>query len=244
MSIGYGHVLALTVDGRVFSWGKNFYGQLGLGDHRDKSLPQHVSHLEEESNKIVQVEAGMHHSLALTESGQVFAWGYNRDYELGLNDNMDRVLPQELQTLKGRKVTSISAGSYHNLALTDEGSLFSWGLNNYSQLGRIVDKVGKFPAPVSITTGLSGKKQGGRKLKPKKIAAGTWHSLAIVESGQVYAWGRCHFGAVGSKCKTTGSGVQGSQQFPGRIVELEDKEIIDITAGAAHSLAVAVSNAN
>lgn len=234
VAIGYGHVLALTKDGRVFAWGKNFYGQLGVGDHRDKSAPQLVSHLEEE--RIVEVQAGQYHSLARTEAGAVFAWGYNRDYELGLNDNMDRVLPQDIATLKGRKVAQISAGNYHNLALTEDGSVLSWGLSNYGQLGRAVNKHGKFPGSVAITTGLSGGKQGGRHLKAKKVAAGGWHSLAIVDSGQVYAWGRCHFGQVGSKCDD--HGTQGIQQFPMRITELEDKRVVDIAAGAGHSMAV------
>ena len=98
---------------------------------------------------------------------------------------MDRVLPQDIPTLKNRKVAQISAGSYHNLALAEDGSLLSWGLNNYGQLGRNADKYGKWPGLVSITD-----HQGGRKLKGKKIAAGTWHSLAIAENNQVYAWGR------------------------------------------------------
>lgn len=228
VSIGYGHVLAVTMDGKVFSWGKNFYGQLGVGDHRDKSTPEAVSHLEGET--IVEVSAGQYHSLALTKTGVVYAWGYNRDYELGLNDNMDRVLPQDIPTLKNRKVAQISAGSYHNLALAEDGSLLSWGLNNYGQLGRNADKYGKWPGLVSITD-----HQGGRKLKGKKIAAGTWHSLAIAENNQVYAWGRCHFGQVGSKCDKSGSGVQ---TIPVRVIELEDKRVVDIAAGAAHSVAV------
>ena len=185
-----------------------------------------------------------YHSLALTKEGHVYVWGYNRDYELGLNDNMDRVLPQENPTLTNRKVAVISAGSYHNLAVTSDGSVFSWGLNNYGQLGRVAEKFGKFPAQVSIA---AGGRKGAKKLGARKVAAGAWHSLAVVEDGeekgQVFAWGRCHFGQVGATCDTrrptSGSARQGSQQFPVKVAELEDKDIVDIAAGAAHSLAVA-----
>lgn len=48
VAIGYSHMLALSVEGRVFSWGHNFYGQLGVGDHKDKNIPQLISYLQEE----------------------------------------------------------------------------------------------------------------------------------------------------------------------------------------------------
>ena len=58
VSIGYGHVLAATEDGRVFAWGKNFYGQLGVGDHRDKATPQQVSHLKAENESLFCMASG------------------------------------------------------------------------------------------------------------------------------------------------------------------------------------------
>jgi alpha-tubulin suppressor-like RCC1 family protein len=91
-SVGYAHMLVLSDEGRVYSWGRNFYGQLGVGDHKDKPSPQLISFLQEE--QIVEVHAGQYHSLAISARGDIFAWGYNREYELGVGDNMDRVLPQ------------------------------------------------------------------------------------------------------------------------------------------------------
>ncbi|QDZ21158.1 RCC1 -like regulator of chromosome condensation protein [Chloropicon primus] len=236
VSIGYGHVLAVTTEGKVFSWGKNFYGQLGVGDHRDKATPQPVTHLQEET--VVDVSAGQYHSLALTAKGGVFAWGYNREYELGLNDNMDRVLPQGVTTLRNRKISQVSAGSYHNLALAEDGSILSWGLNNYEQLGRVADKYGKFPGSVSVTATPSKEHQGGRKVRATKVAAGGWHSLALGEDGHVYSWGRCHFGQVGSRCDADGSNTKGVQTFPARVVQLEGMRATGIAAGAAHSMAI------
>jgi alpha-tubulin suppressor-like RCC1 family protein len=92
VSVGYAHMLALSDEGRVYAWGRNFYGQLGVGDHKDKPSPQLISFLQEE--QVVEVNAGQYHSLAVTAKGDIFGWGYNREYELGVGDNMDRVLPQ------------------------------------------------------------------------------------------------------------------------------------------------------
>jgi alpha-tubulin suppressor-like RCC1 family protein len=60
VAIGYSHMLALTDEGRVYSWGHNFYGQLGVGDHKDKASPQLISYLQED--RITQV-AGKHRGL-------------------------------------------------------------------------------------------------------------------------------------------------------------------------------------
>ena len=232
VSIGYGHVLALTKDGRVFSWGKNFYGQLGLGDHRDKSSPQEITHFSDD--RIVHIAAGQYHSMALSDTGEVYAWGYNRDHELGLSeDNMDRVLPQHVPDLKGKRISHLAAGGYHSLAISEDGLLYTWGLNNYGQLGRVAENFGRVPALASITTGVTEDKQVGRKLKALKVAAGSWHSLAIGENNQVYAWGRCHFGQIAWDCKD-----KGYQTFPRHVTQLEDKVVVQIAAGAGMSMAV------
>lgn len=101
VSVGYAHMLALSADGRVYAWGRNFYGQLGVGDHKDKPSPQLISYLQEE--QAVAVVAGQYHSLAVTARGDIFGWGYNREYELGVGDNMDRVLPQVRLCVRARR---------------------------------------------------------------------------------------------------------------------------------------------
>ena len=81
ISAGFSHSLALTESGRVFSWGRNDLGQLGLGDsftdmYSMEDMPRLVESAKM-SGKVVQVSAGKGVSAALTESGKIFHWGHN-----------------------------------------------------------------------------------------------------------------------------------------------------------------------
>ncbi|CAE7641404.1 Herc4, partial [Symbiodinium microadriaticum] len=81
ISAGFSHSLALTESGRVFSWGRNDLGQLGLGDSfTDMYSMEDYPRLVESSkmtDKVVQISAGKGVSAALTESGKIFHWGHN-----------------------------------------------------------------------------------------------------------------------------------------------------------------------
>ena len=62
------------------------------------------------------------HSFAVTEAGELYGWGFNRDYQLGLGDILDRVLPTRVGgALEGRRVTSVAGGGFHSLAVTSKG---------------------------------------------------------------------------------------------------------------------------
>ena len=142
--VGYAHMLALTVEGVVYSWGCNSHGQLGLGDHKDRASPSLVSYLSEEE-RVVAVAAGHLHSFAVTEMGELYSWGYNRDYQLGLGDILDRVLPTRVGgALEGARVTSVAGGGFHSLAVTSKGEVFSFGHNRWGQAG-VDPKAGETP---------------------------------------------------------------------------------------------------
>ena len=65
-----------STDGKVFTWGENQYGQLGIGDKNSYNTPLHVSCLM--GIPISQVSAGFFHSFILSQSGAVYGWGRNR----------------------------------------------------------------------------------------------------------------------------------------------------------------------
>ncbi len=81
------------------------------------------------------VTAGPGHSLALTSTGAVFAWGYNTDGELGNGSTANSDVPVKVKLPAGTKVTAIAAGEVHSLAVTSTGSVLAWGGNNFGQLG-------------------------------------------------------------------------------------------------------------
>ena len=73
VACGGHHAVAVSATGRVYAWGRNNHGQLGLGDRDDRSTPEFVVKLRK--HRVMQVAAGWRHSLALTEENQLFAWG-------------------------------------------------------------------------------------------------------------------------------------------------------------------------
>lgn len=86
IAAGESHTLALTGDGRVYSWGRGTFGRLGLGSEADQLFPARLDFFEsvidggtvgENRLKIVGIAAGAYHSLALAEDGSVWGWGYN-----------------------------------------------------------------------------------------------------------------------------------------------------------------------
>ena len=86
VSAGYFHVLAVTVEGVTFGWGRNDYGQLGIGKKEQAVYkPTRIKSLLD--RKIVMTAAGENHSLFLSDLGEVLAAGFNEFGELGIGSN-------------------------------------------------------------------------------------------------------------------------------------------------------------
>ena len=119
MATGYLHSLALA-------WGRNTYGQLGLGDTGSHDTPTLVA------LNFVAVAAGIVHSLGLHADGSLYAWGHNDSGQLGLSDTTDRHTPTRVGTDKDW--VAVAAGM-HSLALKADGTLWAWGDNGFGKLG-------------------------------------------------------------------------------------------------------------
>lgn len=131
---GDGHTMALSVDGRVFTWGRDEYGQLGQGTRSlDAEHPNPVLGLRDK--RVVAIAAGAFHSVALTEDGQVWTWGLNRDGALGHGTLSDTRSPKLVTALQSDKVVAIAAGGNHTAALTASGEVFMFGKGRDGQLG-------------------------------------------------------------------------------------------------------------
>ncbi|EPX58144.1 BNR repeat domain protein [Cystobacter fuscus DSM 2262] len=131
IAAGGAHSLALDTENRVWTWGSNDEGQLGNGNKGGlRTLPIQVLNLKD----VKQLAAGIRHSLALTNDGNVMAWGSDSAGQLGDDLSLkEQLSPVETSSLTN--VIAISAGHSHSLALLSNGALFAWGSNSYGQLG-------------------------------------------------------------------------------------------------------------
>ena len=228
VATGSDHSLALDSDGRVYSWGYNFSGRLGVGPHQDSNVPLAVDTTGVlAGKKIIAIAAGYDHSLALDSNGKVYAWGANDDGQLGNNSESNSLVPVAVNTtgvLAGKKIIAIAAGKYFSLALASDGKVYAWGDNWTNQLGnRTSSSSSDVPAAVDTTGALAGK-------TVTAIAAGSGHCLALASDGTVYGWGAGQSGQIGNGSKAN-THVPSAVMFSG-------KKMTAIAAGGNFSLAV------
>jgi ubiquitin-protein ligase E3 A len=134
ISCGAEHTIAITPED-VITWGSNEYGQCGHGDkaETDWVKPRSIKMLHEQM--VTQVICGRFHTLCVTATSQVYAWGRNGSGQLGLGDTQDRRGPTLVEGLWALPVQQLAAGDAHSVALTSNGFLFTWGSNDAGQLG-------------------------------------------------------------------------------------------------------------
>ena len=230
------HYLAITNSGQVYSWGMNFYGQLGDGTTKDKSTPVNITeHFNlSDGEFITKIEAGSHHSIALTSLGRVFSWGKNNSGILGDGTTVDKSIPTDITQWfylsSNEKIINVFAGERgdHSLATSSSGRIFSWGNNQYGQLGDGT-KMNKI-IPVNIT-GYFGMTAG----ETINFAVGDSHTLGVTSTGRVFSWGRNNVGQLGH-------GTTTDEMVPVMFNVLfylySNERIISLDASLAHSLAL------
>ncbi|MGA2835436.1 MAG: MBG domain-containing protein [Acidimicrobiales bacterium] len=186
VAAGSGHSLALTSGGEVFAWGANLFGQLGDGTTQATETPVAVA--APAGVTFTAVAAGGDHSLALSSTGTVYAWGANSHGQLGDGSTTSVDAPVVVATPAGVTFTAIAAGTGHSLALASDGQVYAWGFDASGQLGDGTDVDSLTPVEVSIPSGTT----------ISSIAAGGSHSLALSDTGLVFAWGSDVFGQLAS----------------------------------------------
>ncbi|NP_001288968.1 ultraviolet-B receptor UVR8 [Brassica rapa] len=97
ISGGWRHTMPLTSDGKLYGWGWNKFGQVGVGNNLDQCSPVQVRFPDDQ--KVVQVSCGWRHTLAVTERNNVFAWGRGTNGQLGIGESLDRNSPNIIEAL-------------------------------------------------------------------------------------------------------------------------------------------------
>jgi len=125
------HGCGIDTSSRLWSWGWNQNGQLGLGDTTSRISPVQVGALTNWSS----VSASYGYCLAIKTDGTLWSWGQNEatSGQLGLGDRTHRSSPVQVGALTAWSL--VSAGTYHSLSIKTDGTLWSWGLNTNGRLG-------------------------------------------------------------------------------------------------------------
>ena len=158
------------------------------------------------------------HSLALLETGELYGWGRNDDGQLGNGTTKDSFYPRLIDTAPGR-VIKIAGGAITRLPFLENGEVYAWGRNDIGQLGDGTTK--DHTRPLLIKT---------IQERVISIAAGYCHSLALLENGEVYAWGRNDDGQLGN-------GENQDSKYPTPVNAISEK-VVRIAAGYQQSLAL------
>jgi alpha-tubulin suppressor-like RCC1 family protein len=213
---GRWHSIALADDGTVYTWGRNEFGQLGIGSTGgQRTTAVEVAALDNVT--VVDVAAGHYHSLALTDDGDLYIWGRNDTGQLGLGDLSPRGTPTVVSALSN--VAVISGGRNHSAVALDDGSVWTFGDNTQLQLadGSSVN-MATTPVEVSDSTGIE---------PIVALKAGRDHTLAVSDDGSLWIWG----GNIGGQI---GNGTDVSQGVPQERVL--GGPVIDAAGGAFHTI--------
>lgn len=217
IAAGSRHSLALTPEGKIYAWGCNYSGQLGTGYGTDffhggdtiseTQVPTLISIIPGSTGPVVfkDISAGIEFSLALDNQGQIWAWGDNQygqtaGPETGsLEDTFKLARPNRRVVDDGSvKFKAVAAGGYHSLALAENGTVWSWGGNQYGQLGNGTTFIPEPPFGLFYPSLLFYKPtQVPGLIDIIAVEAGKFHSLALQSDGTVWAWGLNADGQLG-----------------------------------------------
>jgi alpha-tubulin suppressor-like RCC1 family protein len=128
-------MLALSRSGNLFTWGSNFYGQLGNNiKFEDQNTPYNITSQFKlyENETIIDAEFGYEFAVAITSAGRVFTWGSNVNDSLGDDDSVfSRIQPNEITSFfkltSVEKVVSINVGRNSTYAITNLNNIYKWG---------------------------------------------------------------------------------------------------------------------
>jgi alpha-tubulin suppressor-like RCC1 family protein len=184
ISGGYGHTAAIKTDGTLWTWGNNGSGQVGANDATTRQTPV-TTFIG--GNTWKQVSSGNSHTAAIKTDGTLWIWGSGTNGQLGNNDSTAHRSTPVTTFAGGTNWKQISGGFACTSAIKTDGTLWTWGRNNYGQLGTNDTTQRNTP----VTTFL-----GGNTWKQLSCIGGET-LLAIKTDGTLWTWGRNTVGQLG-----------------------------------------------
>ena len=172
--------LALKTDGTLWAWGQNAFGQLGQGNTTYRSSPVQIG----SNTNWANIAASSGGAFAITTAGAIYSWGANGIGQLGLGNTTSYSSPKQIGSLTNW--SKIDCSEAHTVAIKTDGTLWAWGKNSDGRLG-LGDTTNR-SSPVQV---------GTQTYWTHCFAGGDGYSLAVGNSGRLYAWGYNGYGQLG-----------------------------------------------
>lgn len=173
VGVGDYHMVGITTSGEMYSWGFGGTGQLGDGTYTGKSTPTRIG----TASNWVKVVCGPNHNLAINSNNQLFGWGDNIYGQLGDGTTVPRSTPVQAGSSSNWSSNYFTTGYYHSMAINSLGELYTWGYNNFGQLGDGTNTNKTVTNKIANLTSYS------------CVSAGYFSSWIIKDNGNLYSAG-------------------------------------------------------
>ena len=214
------HSMAINEFGQLYCWGGNNLNQCGLENDSTAvyPIPKLVKTLA--TKQIVQIACGQYHSLALTNSGELWSFGSNIYGNCGLGYTSEKVTkPTLVKSLAGIPIAFLACGGNHSFAISKSGAVFGWGKNLFGQIG-VNDNISKnYPTQLKTL----------RSIGVRYIACGDDFSVFLTQDGGILTCGNGSFGQLGH-------GTCSNEILPRMVIELMGSTVSQISCGRRHTL--------
>ncbi|KAF8402976.1 hypothetical protein HHK36_011069 [Tetracentron sinense] len=215
VAAGGRHTLALSDIGQVWGWGYGGEGQLGLGSRirmvssphpvpcidssaygkgRSSAIPRGSIGSEGQIYKVPGsyvkgIACGGRHSAVITDAGALLTFGWGLNGQCGQGSTDDELSPTCVSSLLGVRIEGVAAGLWHTMCISVEGSVYTFGGNQFGQLGTGTDQAETLPKILDAPS-LDSK-------HAKIVSCGARHSAVITDDRKVFCWGWNKYGQLG-----------------------------------------------
>mmetsp|Transcript_26717 Transcript_26717/g.44812 ORF Transcript_26717/g.44812 Transcript_26717/m.44812 type:complete len:577 (-) Transcript_26717:375-2105(-) len=241
-SCGKKNTLICTEAGLMFSWGTHKNGQLGHGGKASDGYmtPVQVPNWGADASPVTRVACGAEFCMAVNEEGSIAAWGHPQYGQLGNNANGEYIekagsisyhfelspKPVRFVNLGKAKMVDVACGNNHSVAMSEDGTVFTWGFGGYGRLGHNNQKDLMSPQELVMFNFNHSKND---RLVANSIAAGATCSYVRTNGGQMYFFGRT---------KSTGEAVM----YPKPVVTINGWNVKSFSCGNNSTIVAADSS--